>query len=110
MRQPESSWVYAFLPKTDFQRALIPQIVQHFPGLIDSGRESEQADPWLIALAVEKSKEANLFEVCVSIVVSQENQNSSIKIPAVCKYFHIDHNSLREFFDAIGLSTKLSKK
>lgn len=99
-----------FLLKTDFQRVQIPQIVQRFPGLIDYQSEKEQADPWLIALALEKSQEENLFEVCVSIVVSQENPKSSKKIPEACKCFNIGHHSLREFFDEIGLSTKLAKK
>lgn len=99
-----------FLPKSDAQISRVPDIVQRFPDLIDYGRESEQADPWLIALAIEKSKEENLFEICVSLVVSQENPNSSKKIPAACKYFRIQHRSLREFFDEIGLSTKLQKK
>ncbi len=98
-----------FFPKSDNQIMHIEEIVRQFPDLIDYGRESEQADPWLIALAIEKSKENNLFEVCVSVVVSQENQNSSKKIPAACKHFHIGHCSLREFFDGVGLSTKLSK-
>lgn len=99
-----------FLPKSDSQIAQVPKIVRQFPDLIDYARESEQADPWLIALAIEKSKEANLFEVYVSIVVSQENQNSPKKIPAACKHFRIGHHSLREFFDEVGLSTKLVKK
>jgi len=98
-----------FLAKSDSQIAQVPEIVRQFPDLIDYARESEQADPWLIALAIEKSKEANLFEVYVSVVVSQENQKSSKKIPAACKHFHIGHRSLREFFDEIGLSTKLVK-
>lgn len=99
-----------FLPKTDTQVFYVPEIVQKFPDLIDYGRENEQADPWLIALAIEKSKENKLFEINISIVVSQENPNSSKKIPAVCKSFGVKHLSLREFFDEIGLSTKLSKK
>ena len=99
-----------FLSKTDTQRVQVPDIVRRFPGLIDPAREKEQADPWLIALAVEKSKDENLFEVCVCIVVSQENPNSSKKIPAACKAFKIEHLSLRQFFDEIGLGTKLSKK
>ncbi|MFA5188285.1 MAG: DUF4411 family protein [Patescibacteria group bacterium] len=99
-----------FFPMSNAQIEQVSEIVKQFPGLIDYGREKEQADPWLIALAIEKSKNATLFEICLSIVVSQENPNSSIKIPAVCKYFNIKHCSLREFFDEIGLSTKLSKK
>jgi site-specific DNA-methyltransferase (adenine-specific) len=99
-----------FLSKTDEQKEELPKIVQKYPELIDYKRESEQADPWLIALAIEKSKTSNLFEVCVAVVVSQENPNSSKKIPAACKCFGIRPLSLRNFFDEIGLSTELIKK
>lgn len=99
-----------FLNRTDVQIAEISKIVKKFPGLIDYTYEREQADPWLIALAIEKSRESDLFEICASVVVSQENPNSSKKIPAVCKEFGIRHLSLREFFDEIGLSTNISKK
>lgn len=99
-----------FLNRTDAQIVDVQKIVQKFPDLIDPNQEREQADPWLIALAIEKSKNDNLFEVCVCVVVSQENRNSSKKIPAVCKAFKVGHLSLRQFFDEIGLSTKLSKK
>lgn len=99
-----------FLPKTDAQKIQVPEIVRQFPDLIEVGREKEQADPWLIALALEKCKEATLFDVQLCIVVTQENANSSRKIPAACKKFKLKHMSLREFFDDIGLSTKLSKK
>jgi len=98
-----------FLPKTDAQKMKIPEIVRNFPKLIDPGNEKEQADPWLIALAMEKSQEENLFEISASIVVSQENTTSSVKIPAACKYFGVSNCSLREFFDEIGLSTGLIK-
>ena len=46
-----------FLTRTDAQIIEVQKIVQKFPDLIDPGQEREQADPWLIALAVEKSKE-----------------------------------------------------
>lgn len=99
-----------FLSRTDAQIMQIPKIVEKFPTLIDYTYEREQADPWLIALAIEKSRENKLFEVCASVVVSQENPNSLKKIPAVCKEFGIKHLSLRNFFDEIGLSTSISKK
>jgi len=99
-----------FLPQTDMQIAQVPRIVQKFPGLIDYQQEREQVDPWLIALAIEKSKEATLFEVHTCVVVSQENPNSSKKIPAACKAFGVEHLALRQFFDEIGLGIKLSKK
>jgi len=99
-----------FLSRTDTQIAEIPNIVKKFPTLIDYTYEREQADPWLIALAIEKSRDNNLFEVNASVVVSQENPNSSKKIPAVCKAFNIRHLSLRSFFDEIGLSTIILRK
>jgi len=99
-----------FLIKSDSQRKQIPIIVSKFPDLIDYKMEREQADPWLIALAIEKSKEQTLFEICASVVVSQENPNSSKKIPAACKFFNVKHLSLRNFFDEVGISTELSKK
>lgn len=99
-----------FLPKTDVQRIKVPEVVRKFPDLIDAGREKEQADPWLIALALEAGKGESLFDVQVCIVVTQENPNSSKKIPVACKAFKLNHMTLREFFDENGLSTKISKK
>jgi len=99
-----------FLPRSKAQEELMPEVVRKFPDLIDYAREREQADPWLIALAMEKSREQTLFDVKSAIVVSQENPNSSKKIPAACKHFKVEHLSLRNFFDALGLSTTLTKK
>jgi Domain of unknown function (DUF4411) len=99
-----------FLGTTPAQVLMVPDIVKSFPGLIDYQSEREEADPWLIALAVEKMNEQLLFQRNVPIVVSQESQRSSKRIPAVCKAFSVQHRSLREFFDEIGLSTTLSTK
>jgi len=98
-----------FFEKTFVQIALIPQIIKNFPDLIDYQREREQADPWLVALAMEKAQEQNLFYDNISIVITQENPNSSKKIPAACRHFKISHKSLREFFDEVGVKTRLSK-
>lgn len=98
-----------FLETTSSQISIVQDIIIKFPRLIDYRCEREQADPWLIALAIEKSKEQTLFQETVPIVVSQESSNSDSKIPAVCKNFGIQHRSLREFFDEIGLSAVLNK-
>lgn len=99
-----------FYPKTDFQIVKVADIISKFPGLIDYKSEKEEADPWLIALALEQSKKDNLFEICVSVVVSQESSKKSQKIPAVCKNFEVRHLPLREFFDETGLKTQVVKK
>ena len=101
---------HCFLTETDVQIAEIPKIIQKFPTLIDYKCEREQADHWLIALAIEKSKEHNLFDIYESAVVSQEKSNSSKKIPAVCKAFGVRHLSLKSFFSEIGLSARILKK
>ncbi|MES2315318.1 MAG: DUF4411 family protein [Patescibacteria group bacterium] len=98
----------SFLKKTDFQIQKVSQIVKKFPKLIDIAQEHEQADPWVIALALEKCEEKTLFEECECVVVSHENPKSSIKIPAVCKDFGIRHLSLKEFFNEIGLSAYIT--
>lgn len=87
-----------FLEITFAQINIVSDIVKKFPKLIDYGAEHEQADPWLIALAIEKSIEQTLFDIRIPVVVSQENNNSSIKIPAVCRCFNIPHKLLKEFF------------
>jgi hypothetical protein len=89
---------------------IVPEIVKSFPNLIDYKMEREQADPWLIALAIEKTKELTLFGSSVVVVVTHENPNSSVKIPAACRYFGIEHKSLRGFFDEIGVTTQILLK
>lgn len=99
-----------FLDRTQVQLDIAPKIISKFPGLVDPQNEHEQADVWLIALAVQKSNENPLFGGNTMVVVSQENPNSSKKIPAACKSFGVKHMSLREFFDEIGLSVGIIKK
>jgi len=99
-----------FYGKTDFQVQQMSQIIAKFPGLIDSNSEREQADPWLIALAMEVSNNINLFGTNICIVVSQENQNSPQKIPAACKEFKVGHLSLREFFDKMGINAYINEQ
>jgi hypothetical protein len=80
-----------------------------FPDLIDSESEHEQADPWVIALAIEKAGEDPLFGKKSVAVVSQENKLSPKKIPAACTFFKTEHLSLKDFFQEVGLSIKLTK-
>ncbi|MBI3814202.1 MAG: DUF4411 family protein [Nitrospinae bacterium] len=86
-----------FIGVTDKQFQNVEKILQRFPDFIDSEKEKNQADPWVIALAMEKSEE-NLFgKNTVVYVVSQEKISSTKKIPAVCKAFNIDHLNLEAF-------------
>ncbi len=99
-----------FSNKTQFQIDTVSKIVSKFNGLIDPECEHEQADPWIIALAIQKVNDSPLFGIKNVSVVSQEGKFSDKKIPAVCASFGVEHLSLRGFFQEIGLGIKLIKK
>lgn len=83
----------------------VNKIIQTFPGLIDPNREKDQADPWLIALAIEENQQLHLFDEPDQIViVSMESEEKQNRIPAVCKHFGIKHLNLDRFFEEIGIS------
>jgi hypothetical protein len=98
-----ASWVYnkkaSFHRVTEKQTELVTKILNQFPTFIDPEREKNEADPWVIALAIEKMEEETLFgKSTVFYVVSQEKISSSRKIPAVCRAFNVLHMNLDEFF------------
>ena len=88
-----------FYSVSDSQIELVQNILKKFPKLIDPEKEKNQADPWIIALAKEKMEELSLFKGRTKIiVVSQEKITSSIKIPAACREFGVQHMNLEEFY------------
>ncbi len=112
---PLSRWVSArrasFKTMTAGQAVYVASIVAEFPGLIDPSQVKDQADPWLIALALEERARLPLINQSENlVVVSQENPRSSTKIPAVCKHFGVRHMDLGEFFESVGWELKLHKK
>jgi len=50
-----------FIGETKNQINNVRQILAKFSGLIDPGMEKNQADPWIITLALEKNEEVSLF-------------------------------------------------
>ena len=92
-----------FKSSTFTQAQHVSQIINEFPGLIDHNREKDEADPWLIALAIEEQSQINLFHSNKKvIIVSEESKDKPQKIPSVCKYFGLDHLNLLEFFKYNG--------
>ena len=90
----------SFLPITNRQGQLALQILANFPGLIDPRSKKEEADPWIIALVIERMEELSLFgKDSDFVIVSAESEKSSTKIPAVCKHFKVRHMNLFEFFE-----------
>lgn len=86
----------------------VANIVEKFPKLIDPEKEKEQADPWIIAQAIVLNRQTNLLDEIEYVVVTQENQNSTKKIPAACKHFKIRCITLKDFFDENSIKIEKS--
>jgi hypothetical protein len=97
-----------FCPVTIRQTELVTNILLKFTALISYDKEINEADPWVIALAIEKKEGSDLFDHWANLtVVSNENERSSVKIPAACKEFGIKHLSLKDFFTDNGWKIRL---
>jgi hypothetical protein len=93
------------------QAKLVSKIVSKFPGLIDSSREKDQADPWLVALGIEEQKRVDLFNPKKKVyIISEESESKPNRIPAVCKHYGIEHLNLERFYRLMGWSFQLSSK
>jgi hypothetical protein len=101
----------SFYPITNKQGQLALKILANFPRLIDARAKKDEADPWIIALVIEKMEETNLFgKDSDYVVVSAESEKSDTKIPAVCKHFKVRHMNLFQFFEDNGWEFSMSKK
>ncbi len=100
-----------FVGTTEKQFQLVERILGRFDRLIDPEKEKNQADPWIIALAIEKNQEVTLFgQNKEYYVISREKIRSSTKIPAVCRAFDVPHLSFEEFLDDNGWRFRIIKK
>lgn len=89
----------------------VSQIINKFPNLIESDREKDQADPWLIALAIEEQLQMKLFNPKQKVVVvNEESKNKLQKIPDVCNHYGLENLNLLELFKYFGWDFILRKK
>jgi len=90
------------------QVVMVSKIVKKFPGLIEPNKERDEADPWLIALAIEQKKQLDLFNPSKELyLVSEESERKPSKIPAVCKHYGINHINLEGFYKMQGWTFKV---
>lgn len=90
-----------FHKPTNQQVLYMAEAVNEFSGLVNPESEKEQADPWLVALAREKSEQDPETEY---VMVTQENKNSPIKIPAACRKYDVRTINQKEFFVEVGIN------
>jgi hypothetical protein len=85
------------------QALLVSEIVQKFPTLIHYNKEKDDADPWLIALVLERRSAPNLFSQFQDFaIVSAESEFIANRLPDACEHYSIKHLDLPGFFKANG--------
>ena len=85
------------------------EITNGFPGLVDPDRETPDADPFVIALAIEKSHEQQeLFHSQKHVVITTERANPQGKprIPDACQRLEVEcmftERALADLFEREG--------
>ncbi|MCP4459530.1 MAG: DUF4411 family protein [Cytophagales bacterium] len=89
---------------TEFEISFVQKIIEEYPKLIDTGKEKDEADPWLISAVRDKMEDTQIFgDDSPYALVTQENQRKSNKIPAVCRAYEIRNMNLHQFFERVGI-------
>jgi hypothetical protein len=89
-----------FKPLTSSQMKIVADILQVYPSLIDPDKEIEDADPYVIALALNRNPRPTLEEVSRErIVVSDESlKENKVNIPYVCSRYNLKCVNILEMF------------
>jgi len=92
-----------FIESDESQFKHVKKILKDHNFLAKPEKDGPNADPWLIALAIEKMNEQqeNLFKD-EYIVVTEESKVRNDRIPYVCKAYNIECINLIEFFRSEG--------
>ncbi len=80
-------------------------VVNQFSKCIVVESERDQADPWLVAIGVGTTEQNTYIEY---IVVAQESQAKSTKLPVAYRAFRIQSMSLAELFEKNGMTFGVS--
>lgn len=102
-----SKWVKnqkkMFKEPTQRQIELVQEILRDYPALIDTERKFD-ADPWIIALAIELSSntQQTLFTIKRIVVTEEKLRENRVRIPFVCNKKSIEAIDVVELFRAEG--------
>jgi hypothetical protein len=99
-----------FYPDSEYSLKQVGLILARFPNLIDPNREHEQADPFVIALALDKrdgpQQTFEQYEVCVvteeRVDLRRTGKVRKTKIPEVCEFFKIHCFSMVDMIEREG--------
>ena len=92
-----------FIEPTPKQIEIVKDILSKYPAIVKEDRKYD-ADPWIIALAVElsKSSQTTLFPVKRIVVTEERLRGSQIKIPFVCQKYNIEAINIVDMFRLEG--------
>jgi len=92
-----------FIEPTVNQIEITKEVLSKYPSLIKLDRKFD-ADPWVIALAIEMNwdEQATLFEVKRIVVTEEKLRGNKIKIPYVCQDFAIEAIGIFDMFRSEG--------
>lgn len=78
-------------------------ILKSFPSMVREDREYD-ADPWVIALAIEMTTDSQqtLFQIKKIVVTEEKLRGEKIRIPFVCQKYSIDSINIIEMFRMEG--------
>jgi hypothetical protein len=94
-----------FKSPTSSQIERVTEVLAKFPGLAHSSKDTPDADPFLIALALEKKKMAieDFGTATERIVISEERvRGNEHRIPLVCRHYGIRCIGIYEMFREEG--------
>jgi len=92
-----------FIKPDKRQTEIVRDILSKHPYLAKSQKIGPNADPWIIALVIQKNEEEQqkLFQN-VYIVVTEESKIKAQKIPSVCRNYGIDCINILKLFEKEG--------
>lgn len=100
-----------FISTSQRQVELVPDILSHFPKLIDPESEKEQADPWMVAMLIEMMEQDGMFgDQSDYVMVTTESEKRTTRLPAACRYYNIPHMNLFQFFKANNFEFSVKKR
>lgn len=89
-----------FKDLTQNQIVKVKEIVNKFPTLIDVNKEIQDADPFVISLALitESQQKIILIEEKKIVITQEVYKENKINIPQVCKFYDIEYLNIIELF------------
>ena len=88
---------------TNKQIDIVREILNKFPSLVKENRKYD-ADPWVIALAVElaTSTQKTLISIKRIVVTEEKIRGNKVKIPFVCQKYEIESIDIIDMFRKEG--------